>query len=261
MDAKKLLILLVFLVAIAGIIAPVSATIDSADNNKVANIESKEKSATNNIIWNANGGMIGSKKTVSNDVKKNSKIGKFLTKPKRSGYTLKGWYTKKTGGTKISVNTKPTKSATYYAHWTKSIMKKAVIETKKGNIELELFDKDAPKTVANFEKLAKKGFYNGLTFHRVIENFVIQGGCPRGDGYGGPGYTIKCEINKNKHGTGALSMAHAGKNTGGSQFFITLSPQPHLDGVHTVFGKVISGMDVVKSIKQGDVMEKVTVTG
>jgi len=140
-------------------------------------------------------------------------------------------------------------------------MKKAVIETKKGNIELELFDKDAPNTVANFEKLAKKGYYDGLTFHRVLNDFVVQGGCPKGDGSGGPGYTIKCEINDNKHGTGSLSMAHAGPNTGGSQFFITHSPQPHLDGVHTVFGKVISGMDVVNSIKQGDVMEKVTVTG
>jgi peptidyl-prolyl cis-trans isomerase B (cyclophilin B) len=140
-------------------------------------------------------------------------------------------------------------------------MKKAVIETKKGNIELELFDKDAPNTVANFEKLIKEGFYDGLTFHRVLDDFVIQGGCPKGNGTGGPGYTIKCEINDNKHGTGSLSMAHAGKNTGGSQFFITHSPQPHLDGVHTVFGKVISGMDVVNSIKQGDVMEKVTITG
>jgi peptidyl-prolyl cis-trans isomerase B (cyclophilin B) len=140
-------------------------------------------------------------------------------------------------------------------------MKKAVIETKKGNIELELFDKDAPKTVANFEKLIKEGFYDGLTFHRVLDDFVIQGGCPKGNGTGGPGYTIKCEINKNKHGTGALSMAHAGKDTGGSQFFITHSPQPHLDCIHTVFGKVINGMDTVNSIEPGDKMIKVTVTG
>lgn len=138
-------------------------------------------------------------------------------------------------------------------------MKKAVIETDKGNIELVLFDKDAPNTVKNFEKLANSGFYNGLKFHRVIPNFVIQGGCPRGDGTGGPGYTIKCEINHNKHGTGALSMAHAGKDTGGSQFFITHSPQPHLDGRHTVFGRVEKGMDVVNKIKQGDVMRKVSV--
>ena len=140
-------------------------------------------------------------------------------------------------------------------------MKKAIIETEKGNIELELFDKDAPNTVANFEKLIKEGFYDGLTFHRVLDDFVIQGGCPKGNGTGGPGYTIKCEINDNKHGTGSLSMAHAGKDTGGSQFFITHSPQPHLDGVHTVFGKVINGMEVVNKINQGDKMLKVTVTG
>ena len=138
-------------------------------------------------------------------------------------------------------------------------MKKAIIETDKGNITVELFDKDAPNTVANFVKLINKGFYNGLTFHRVLPNFVIQGGCPKGNGTGGPGYTIKCEINPRKHQTGTLSMAHAGKNTGGSQFFITHSPQPHLDGVHTVFGQVIDGMDVVNAIKQGDVIEKLTV--
>ncbi len=140
-------------------------------------------------------------------------------------------------------------------------MKKAIIETDKGKIVLELFEKDAPKTVANFEKLIKKGFYDGLTFHRVIPDFVIQGGCPRGDGTGGPGYTIKCETkgNPRKHGTGALSMAHAGKDTGGSQFFITHSPQPHLDRVHTVFGQVIEGMEVVNKIKAQDVMKKVTV--
>ena len=139
------------------------------------------------------------------------------------------------------------------------LMKKAIIETDKGNIELTLFEKEAPNTVANFEKLANSGFYNGLTFHRVIPNFVIQGGCPKGNGTGGPGYTIKCEINPHKHGTGALSMAHAGKDTGGSQFFITHSPQPHRDGGHTVFGKVVKGMEVVNAIKAGDVMNKVTV--
>ncbi|MDL2246238.1 peptidylprolyl isomerase [Methanobrevibacter sp. OttesenSCG-928-K11] len=140
-------------------------------------------------------------------------------------------------------------------------MKKVIMETNKGTIELELFEKDAPKTVENFVKLINKGYYDGLTFHRVIPDFVIQGGCPKGDGTGGPGYTIKCETegNPNKHGTGALSMAHAGKDTGGSQFFITHSPQPHLDGVHTVFGKVISGMDVVNKIQPNDVMTKVTV--
>ncbi|MCD4846194.1 MAG: peptidylprolyl isomerase [Methanosarcinales archaeon] len=138
-------------------------------------------------------------------------------------------------------------------------MKKAIIETKKGNIVLELFDNDAPNTVENFVKLIDQGFYNGLTFHRVIPNFMIQGGCPKGNGTGGPGYKIKCEINPRKHTKGALSMAHAGKNTGGSQFFITHSPQPHLDGVHTVFGQVTEGMEVVNKIKNNDVMTKVTV--
>jgi peptidyl-prolyl cis-trans isomerase B (cyclophilin B) len=138
-------------------------------------------------------------------------------------------------------------------------MKKAIIETDKGNIELVLFDKEAPNTVKNFEKLANSGFYNGLKFHRVIPNFMIQTGDPKGNGTGGPGYTIKCEINSHKHGAGALSMAHAGKDTGGSQFFITHSPQPHLDGVHTVFGQVERGMAVVNKIKQGDKMNKVTV--
>ena len=140
-------------------------------------------------------------------------------------------------------------------------MKVAIIETEKGTIELELFEEDAPNTVANFEKLIEEGFYDGLTFHRVIPNFVIQGGCPNGNGTGGPGSTIKCETegNPNKHGTGALSMAHAGKDTGGSQFFITHSPQPHLDGVHTVFGQVIKGMDVVNDIEAGDKMLKLQV--
>ncbi|MDY6866165.1 MAG: peptidylprolyl isomerase [Halobacteriota archaeon] len=138
-------------------------------------------------------------------------------------------------------------------------MKKAIIETEKGEIVLELFEEDAPNTVANFVKLANDGFYNGIKFHRVIPNFVIQGGCPRGDGTGGPGYTIKCEINSRKHKTGTLSMAHAGKDTGGSQFFITHSPQPHLDGVHTVFGQVTEGMDVVNSIKQGDIMKTIRI--
>lgn len=138
-------------------------------------------------------------------------------------------------------------------------MKKAIIETDKGNIVLELFENDAPNTVANFVKLINKGYYNRLTFHRVIPNFMIQGGCPVGNGTGGPGYAIKCEINPKKHLTGTLSMAHAGKDTGGSQFFITHSPQPHLDGVHTVFGQVSEGMDVVNAIRQGDVMKQVKV--
>jgi peptidyl-prolyl cis-trans isomerase B (cyclophilin B) len=138
-------------------------------------------------------------------------------------------------------------------------MKKAIIETDKGNIVLELFESDAPNTVANFVKLINKGYYNGLKFHRVIPNFMVQGGCPVGNGTGGPGYTIKCEINPKKHLAGTLSMAHAGKDTGGSQFFITHSPQPHLDGVHTVFGQVTEGMDVVNAIHQGDVMKQVKV--
>lgn len=140
-------------------------------------------------------------------------------------------------------------------------MKKAQIETQKGTMVIELFEQDAPNTVANFEKLIKEGFYDGLTFHRVIPNFVIQGGCPNGTGTGGPGYTIKCELkdNPNKHERGSLSMAHAGRDTGGSQFFVCHSPQPHLDGNHTVFGKVIEGLEVVDDIRQGDVMEKVTI--
>lgn len=146
---------------------------------------------------------------------------------------------------------------------------KATIETDKGTIEVEFFPNEAPKTVENFTKLAKEGYYDGLAFHRVIPNFVIQGGCPNTregatgiPGTGGPGYTIKCETagNPHKHMAGSLSMAHAGKDTGGSQFFIAHSPQPHLDGVHTVFGQVSSGMDVVNAIKAGDRMKKVTVS-
>jgi peptidyl-prolyl cis-trans isomerase B (cyclophilin B) len=130
-------------------------------------------------------------------------------------------------------------------------MTRAIMETSKGTINLELFDGDAPNTVQNFVDLAEKGFYDGLTFHRVIPNFMIQGGCPKGDGTGGPGYKIKCEINKNKHTAGTLSMAHAGPNTGGSQFFICHSPQSHLDGVHTTFGQT-ADMDVVNAISKGD---------
>lgn len=138
-------------------------------------------------------------------------------------------------------------------------MKKAIIEMDKGKVVIEMFEKDAPNTVANFEKLANEGFYDGLTFHRVIAGFVAQGGCPKGNGTGGPGYTIKCEINPNKHERGSLAMAHRGPDTGGSQFYICYEPQPHLDGMHTVFGKVVEGMDVVDKINQGDKMNKVTV--
>ncbi len=137
----------------------------------------------------------------------------------------------------------------------------AVIETDKGRMVLDLFPNEAPGTVANFAKLAQQGFYDGLTFHRVIPNFVIQGGCPKGDGTGGPGYTIPCETDNNphKHVRGSLSMAHAGRDTGGSQFFICHSPQSHLDGVHTVFGQLVEGFDVLDAIKAGDHMTQVTI--
>ena len=130
------------------------------------------------------------------------------------------------------------------------------INTEKGTMQAEFFTEDAPKTVANFIDLAKKGFYNGLTFHRVIPNFVIQGGCPKGDGTGGPGYNIVCELNGDNqyHDRGVLSMAHAGRNTGGSQFFICHSRQntSHLDRNHTCFGRVTEGLDVIDAIQQGD---------
>ncbi|GAY75938.1 peptidyl-prolyl cis-trans isomerase [Sporolactobacillus inulinus] len=128
-------------------------------------------------------------------------------------------------------------------------------------IAFDLFPDEAPNTVANFEKLANSGFYNGLTFHRVIPGFVSQGGCPRGDGTGDAGYTIKCETdgNPHKHVQGALSMAHAGRDTGSCQFFIVHEPQPHLDGVHTVFGQVTSGIEAVLAMHNGDVMDKVEV--
>ena len=130
-------------------------------------------------------------------------------------------------------------------------MMQAIMKTAKGEIQIDLFNEDAPNTVKNFTDLIEKGFYDGLNFHRVIPNFVIQGGCPQGTGTGGPGYHIDCEINANRHQAGTLSMAHAGKDTGGSQFFICHSPQPHLDGVHTVFGHT-ANTDVVNSIEQGD---------
>lgn len=141
-------------------------------------------------------------------------------------------------------------------------MKIATIETAKGTIRLELFDDKTPKTCANFETLASKGFYDGLTFHRVIADFMIQGGCPEGTGHGGPGYKFEDEFHPDlKHsGPGILSMANAGPNTNGSQFFITHVPCPWLDGKHTVFGRVLDGQDVVDAIEEGDVMEKVTVT-
>ena len=142
-------------------------------------------------------------------------------------------------------------------------MKKAEIHTAKGVMTLELYEKETPITVKNFVDLAEKGFYDGLTFHRVIPDFVIQGGCPKGNGTGDPGYTIKCETDAEKqyHDRGVLSMAHAGKDTGGSQFFICHNRQntQHLDGRHTCFGKIIDGIEVVDKIAQGDVMEKVVI--
>jgi peptidyl-prolyl cis-trans isomerase B (cyclophilin B) len=138
----------------------------------------------------------------------------------------------------------------------------ATIETTRGTIELELYPAHAPKTVNNFVFLARQGFYDGVTFHRVISNFMIQGGDPTGTGTGGPGYKFEDETYGNplKHETGVISMANAGPNTNGSQFFITHSPQPHLNGKHTVFGKVTKGQDVVDAIRQGDKMTKVSIT-
>ena len=146
--------------------------------------------------------------------------------------------------------------------------KTATIETSRGTIIAELFDAEVPNTVANFEKLANSQFYDGTRFHRVIRDFMIQGGDPLSRdagnprvGTGGPGYKIKCETDRNthKHVAGTLSMAHAGKDTGGSQFFICHGPQRHLDGVHTVFGQVTKGMDVVLEIKQNDVVHSIRV--
>ena len=139
----------------------------------------------------------------------------------------------------------------------------AEIHTDKGTMKIEFFEKDAPKTVKNFTDLAKKGYYDGLTFHRVIPNFVIQGGCPTGTGAGGPGYNIDCELTGENqyHDRGVLSMAHAGRNTGGSQFFVCHSRDntAHLDRNHTVFGKVVEGLEVIDEIRQGDKMNKVVV--
>ncbi len=142
----------------------------------------------------------------------------------------------------------------------KAMSPKAVIEMDAGKIVIEFYDKDAPSTVANFVKLAKQGYYDGLTFHRVVPGFVVQGGDPKGNGSGGPGYTIKDEFNSRKHLTGTVAMARTpAPNSAGSQFYITLAPQPPLDGKYTVFGQVVEGMDLVMKIKVGDIMKKVTV--
>ena len=142
-------------------------------------------------------------------------------------------------------------------------MSKVIIETAKGNMMVELYDNETPITVNNFLKLIEEGFYNGLNFHRVIPNFVIQGGCPNKNGTGGPGYTIKCEVSapNQYHDKGVLSMAHAGRNTGGSQFFICHSRQgtQHLDGNHTCFGKVIDGLDVIDNIVAGDSIKSIII--
>jgi peptidyl-prolyl cis-trans isomerase B (cyclophilin B) len=141
-------------------------------------------------------------------------------------------------------------------------MKKGSITMENGQvITIDFFPEAAPNTVANFEKLANSGFYDGVTFHRVIPGFVSQGGDPTGTGMGDAGYTIKCETdgNPHKHIAGALSMAHAGRDTGSCQFFIVHEPQPHLDGVHTVFGQVTSGLDTVLAMRNGDVMKEVKV--
>jgi peptidylprolyl isomerase/peptidyl-prolyl cis-trans isomerase B (cyclophilin B) len=131
---------------------------------------------------------------------------------------------------------------------------------KGGEIRLEFFPADAPKTVENFVTLAKKGFYNGLNFHRVVPDFVVQGGCPKGNGTGGPGYTIKAEFNKQKHVRGTLAMARSqDPDSAGSQFYICYGNTPHLDGQYTVFGKVVSGMELVDRIKQGDKMTSVAI--
>ncbi|NMD69902.1 peptidylprolyl isomerase [Bacillus sp. DNRA2] len=140
--------------------------------------------------------------------------------------------------------------------------KKGYILMENGEkIDLEFYPNEAPNTVANFEKLANDGFYDGVIFHRIIPGFVSQGGDPTGTGMGGPGYSIKCETegNPHKHEVGSLSMAHAGRDTGGSQFFIVHEPQPHLNGVHTVFGKVTNGMNTVLNMRNGDTMKEVRV--
>jgi peptidyl-prolyl cis-trans isomerase B (cyclophilin B) len=150
-----------------------------------------------------------------------------------------------------------------FAKTKKQNMLQAEIHTAKGVMKVNFYEEDAPGTVANFVKLSKEGFYDGLTFHRVIPDFVIQGGCPRGTGSGGPGYTIKCELDGENqyHDRGVLSMAHAGRNTGGSQFFICHSRNntKHLDRNHTCFGKVYEGVEVIDAIRQGDKIEKIVI--
>ena len=144
--------------------------------------------------------------------------------------------------------------------------KYATIKTSKGVMKLELYPEETPNTVANFATLANDGFYDGVNFHREIPGFVIQGGCPHGTGTGGPGWSIECECDKNTHlhQRGTISMAHAGRDTGGSQFFICHEPQPHLDGIHTVFGDIVAedeeSFQTLDSITQGDIIESITIS-
>jgi len=163
----------------------------------------------------------------------------------------------------VVLNTMPEKPKTYSSPPPMTIdtskQYTATIETEKGNLVLELFAGDVPMTVNNFVFLAREGFYDGLTFHRVVADFVVQGGCPNGNGRGGPGYQFDDEITEHTHVAGALSMANSGANTNGSQFFITYTPQHHLDGHHSVFGQLVDGTDVLESIEQGDVMIRITI--
>lgn len=166
-------------------------------------------------------------------------------------------------GVGVVIATMPDKPKTYSAPPPMTIdtgkQYTATIETEKGNLVLELFAGDVPMTVNNFVFLARDGFYDGLTFHRVVPDFVVQGGCPIGDGKGHPGYRFDDEITGHTHVAGALSMANSGADTNGSQFFITYTPQHHLDGHHSVFGQLIEGMDVMEEIEQGDVMIRITI--
>jgi cyclophilin family peptidyl-prolyl cis-trans isomerase len=136
---------------------------------------------------------------------------------------------------------------------------RAVVTTTKGSFTIELLPEDAPLTVDNFVQLSKRGYYRGIVFHRVVPNFVVQDGDPRGDGNGGPGYSIRCEVNEVPYDRGAVGMALSGKDTGGSQWFVTHAPQPHLDGGYTVFGRVVSGMTVVDAIVRGDVIRSISI--
>ena len=166
-------------------------------------------------------------------------------------------------GTASSAPTPPPKRKTYSTPPPMKIdtskQYTATIETKKGKLVLELFAKDVPVTVNNFVFLAREGFYDGVIFHRIIPDFMAQGGDPTGTGMGGPGYSFADEFTAHTHETGALSMANAGPNTNGSQFFITYAPQSHLDGIHTVFGQLKSGMDVLKNLQNGDVITRITI--